>query len=366
MEFEKRVCGIGACVLSLLAGHAALAVEDCCTNTAVRQSFRTELREGTFCSVLWSATHQTDGKLCFPIGTGYACGVERSLVVGQEYTLSAEATVGGDAGGVTVGVSTTLTVSEETTHTAGPCQSCQFFASYGNASVITWTVQKFCVWGDSRSTRTVFYNNGGAPTIMPCCEENTNCPGCRTPGDGHGDDPGRIDLGGFPGLGGEPFPMDRRGSDGGAGDGHAGRGAFPGATVIVDLRTPDMHFLFGLPAWHPMNAPGTTFATLNGWQKQAIMRDVLTHQTIDPLPVTELAVIDVDGTPHMFDLLADPAGLVPCPADVTCDGVLDLSDVSLFVNYFVFGDDGADLDYNGVLDLGDVGLFTSGFLGACP
>lgn len=346
---------IGASTLALLACGHALGVDDCCSRTAVNAQFQVWVDEGTLCSSTWSRTHRTDGKICLPLGTGYACGAERSLVVGQEYTLSGSVEIGGGGVGASAGISTTISVQEQTTHTAGPCQSCQFYASYGNASVIQWKVQEFCVWGDSESTRTKFYNFGGAPTIQPCCEENNSCPGCRG-----SDDAPEF---GIPGFGGEPMPVER------AGDGQTDwqqRGALPGATLIVDLRVPDTYFFFGLPAWHPMNAPGTTLATLNGWQKRKIMQQVFQSGLVEPDPVIELAIIDTDGTPTTYDLLAEPWGLVPCEADMNTDGILDLSDVSLFINYFLFGDSVIDFDRNGVIDLADIGTFTGGFVAGCP
>jgi len=115
-----------------------------------------------------------------------------------------------------------------------------------------------------------------------------------------------------------------------------------------------------------MNAPGSTLATLNGWQKRKIMRQVRLMELFEGYPMSELAVIDVDGTAEFWDLLADPGGIVPCPADTNVDGVLDLSDVTLFVNYFTFGDITADLDGSGFIDLGDVSLFVGSFVGGCP
>ncbi len=346
---------IGASTLALLACGQALAVGDCCSRTAVTPQFEVWSDEGTLCSYVWSRTHRTDGKICLPLGTGYACGSERSLVVGQEYTLSGSVEIGGGGVGASAGISTTISVQEQTTHTAGECQSCQFYASYGNAAVVEWSVQKFCVWGDSQYKRTKFYNFGGAPTIMPCCEENTNCEGCRVPGGGG--------IPGIPGIGSEPLPVDR------VGDGETDwtqRGALPGVTLVVDLRVPDTHFFFGLPAWHPMNAPGTTLATLNGWQKRKIMHDVYLSGLIEPDPVIELAIIDTDGSSTTYDLLAEPWGIVPCEADMNIDGILDLTDVSLFINYFLFGDDVIDFDRNGVIDLADIGIFTGGFVAGCP
>jgi hypothetical protein len=83
-------------------------------------------------------------------------------------------------------------------------------------------------------------------------------------------------------------------------------------------------------------------------------------------PLQDLVVIDTDGSAVFFDLLADPLGMVPCPADLNCDGVLDLADIGLFIDYFLLGDIAVDADGNGVLDLADISAFTSGFLAGCP
>jgi hypothetical protein len=46
--------------------------------------------------------------------------------------------------------------------------------------------------------------------------------------------------------------------------------------------------------------------------------------------------------------------------------VLDLADIGLFVNYFLFGDIAVDFNDDGVLDLLDINAFVSGFLAGCP
>ena len=51
----------------------------------------------------------------------------------------------------------------------------------------------------------------------------------------------------------------------------------------------------------------------------------------------------------------------PC-ADVNLDGVLDLGDITAFVERFVASDPAADVNADGVLDLGDIGAFVDLFL----
>lgn len=52
-------------------------------------------------------------------------------------------------------------------------------------------------------------------------------------------------------------------------------------------------------------------------------------------------------------------------ADVTGDGLLDLSDVNLFINAFLTGGSQADLNNDGVFDLFDINQFVSAFLMGC-
>lgn len=54
-----------------------------------------------------------------------------------------------------------------------------------------------------------------------------------------------------------------------------------------------------------------------------------------------------------------------CPADLNGDAVLNLDDVSLFVDAYVRGDAPADVDSNGLFDTSDIGLFVEFFLVGC-
>jgi hypothetical protein len=336
-------------MIAFLAGTAA-GVDDCCTNAQTENSFRNENLGSALCISNWASNTRLIGKICLPLGSGYACGIQSTLTVGQEFELRAGFTVGGDVGGVSVEAATTYSVSQAFQHTAGMCESCQLFASYSGAVLRQWDVSSFYPLGiKSESKRTTFYTFGNAPTIVPCCEENTNCPGCRTSGAGAGVGGGEAGMG---------ILLDpERSPDCSAGV----LGSF-----IVDLRVPDFIAPFGLPAWHPMNAPGATLATLNGWQKRQIMRESCAVAGFEGMPFGTLVVIDPDGSGVYFDLVTDPLGLVPCPADLNCDGVLDLADIGLFVNYFLFGDIAVDFNDDGVLDLLDINAFVSGFLAGCP
>ncbi|USN97985.1 MAG: hypothetical protein H6810_07260 [Phycisphaeraceae bacterium] len=353
MELRKFLV-IGASSLALFSGGVASAAADCCSATYAEHNYRGEVIEGFWCSSFWSSSTRQVGKFCLPLGSGYACGIQNTLTVGQEFELNASFTIGGDAGGVTVGAAAKYTVSQAFQHTAGPCESCQLYASYDGAVLRQWNVQEFCITGDSTYTRSTFYTYG-APTIQPCCEPNTSCPGC------HGSD--NIE---------QPIPDFWYADPGGPSPAEPGVNAprgpgLPAGSFIVDLREPwTFSPAAGLPAWHPMNAPGSTFATLNDWQRREIMREVHGYETVQGGPLALLVVFDVDGTPYFFDLVTDPGGLAPCDGDTNIDGLLDLRDVNLFIDYFLFGDPSVDFDGNNIIDLVDLVRFTSSFVAGCP
>tara|TARA_Y100001933_G_scaffold218968_1_gene227399 strand:- start:495 stop:1544 length:1050 start_codon:yes stop_codon:yes gene_type:complete len=343
---------IGALAASLLLTGAARGVDDCCTNVQSESNTRNEVLGNDLCASNWFSDTRLVGKFCLPLGSGYACGIQNTLTVGQEFELRAGFTLGGSAGGVSVEAATTYSVSQAFQHTAGACESCQLFASYSGAVLRQWDVSSFYPFGiKSQSKRTTFYTYGQAPTIMPCCEENTNCPGCRTGGNGR---PGGGHGAGVGILLDPESPRDASCSGGMLG------------SFVVDLRVPEFIAPFGLPAWHPMNAPGTTLATLNGWQKRQIMRESCGVAAFEGTPLDTLVVIDPDGSAAFFDLVADPLGLVPCPSDMNCDGVLDLADINLFVNYFLIADIAVDFNDDGLIDLADITGFVSEFLAGCP
>jgi CubicO group peptidase (beta-lactamase class C family) len=58
-------------------------------------------------------------------------------------------------------------------------------------------------------------------------------------------------------------------------------------------------------------------------------------------------------------------GCTPCPADLTHDGLLDLHDVVRFSFYGINGDERADLSADGVFDLTDIGIFVEQVTGGC-
>jgi hypothetical protein len=70
--------------------------------------------------------------------------------------------------------------------------------------------------------------------------------------------------------------------------------------------------------------------------------------------------LDGNGTPDGCELPE------PCLADLTADGILDLSDINAFVTAFTSQDLFVDLDQNGILDLTDISLFIASFTAGCP
>ncbi|MBZ0172713.1 MAG: lamin tail domain-containing protein, partial [Phycisphaerales bacterium] len=67
------------------------------------------------------------------------------------------------------------------------------------------------------------------------------------------------------------------------------------------------------------------------------------------------------GTPGSYDASACD----DCPADMNGDGILDLTDVQVFITAFTAGDLAADLNGNGILDLTDVQGFVISFIAGC-
>lgn len=67
------------------------------------------------------------------------------------------------------------------------------------------------------------------------------------------------------------------------------------------------------------------------------------------------------GTPGSYDA----AACDDCPADINGDGILDLTDVQLFITAFTAGDLAADMNGDGILDLADVQGFVVSFTAGC-
>ncbi|MFT5423667.1 MAG: hypothetical protein ACI89L_001455 [Phycisphaerales bacterium] len=53
------------------------------------------------------------------------------------------------------------------------------------------------------------------------------------------------------------------------------------------------------------------------------------------------------------------------PADLNGDGIVDLGDISVFIDLFLAGDLTVDLNGDGILDSGDIGAFIEAFLNPC-
>ncbi|MFT5424773.1 MAG: hypothetical protein ACI89L_002575 [Phycisphaerales bacterium] len=60
------------------------------------------------------------------------------------------------------------------------------------------------------------------------------------------------------------------------------------------------------------------------------------------------------------------ATAIPCPVDLSGDGVVDNGDIGFFVTLFLAGDPSVDFSGDGVIDNGDIGLFVTLFLAGCP
>jgi len=75
--------------------------------------------------------------------------------------------------------------------------------------------------------------------------------------------------------------------------------------------------------------------------------------------VTEGAIDDF----HIAVLQCDQPS---CPADLTGDGTIDVSDFFAFVSAFAAGDPAADIDGDGSIDVGDFFAFVTAFEAGCP
>ncbi|USN99514.1 MAG: right-handed parallel beta-helix repeat-containing protein [Phycisphaeraceae bacterium] len=72
------------------------------------------------------------------------------------------------------------------------------------------------------------------------------------------------------------------------------------------------------------------------------------------------------GSAPIVDIGAAEFPLNSCLSDLNGDGLLDLTDISMFISAFLAGDDTVDLNGDGLLDLGDVILFVGFFGMGCP
>ena len=68
------------------------------------------------------------------------------------------------------------------------------------------------------------------------------------------------------------------------------------------------------------------------------------------------------GTPGFYQASA----CAECPADMNGDGVLDLTDIQLFLVAFIASDPAADLNGDSVFDLADIQAFVTSFTSGCP
>lgn len=80
------------------------------------------------------------------------------------------------------------------------------------------------------------------------------------------------------------------------------------------------------------------------------------------------STIAVDGIhPTTFALVSAIIRITnDCPADLTGDGLLDLSDINAFVAGFVTQDPIADMNGDEIFDLADINAFVASFIAGCP
>lgn len=76
---------------------------------------------------------------------------------------------------------------------------------------------------------------------------------------------------------------------------------------------------------------------------------------------------DIELTGGFLAVLAGPGGIPGCNvADVTLPfGILDLSDINVFISGFTTKGQIADMNNDGVFDLTDINLFIAAFTGGC-
>ena len=87
--------------------------------------------------------------------------------------------------------------------------------------------------------------------------------------------------------------------------------------------------------------------------------------TIDEVVLYDTLLSAADIEARFEALQVNPPVICAADLDGNC-GILDLTDVNLFVAGFLDQDPISDLDNNGVWDLTDVNLFISSFLAGCP
>ena len=85
--------------------------------------------------------------------------------------------------------------------------------------------------------------------------------------------------------------------------------------------------------------------------------------SIPSLSYIPRADFNLDGTIDTIDLATFNS--LPCNADWTCDGILDIFDFLAFQNDFAIEDPTADMDGNGTFDLFDFIAFQSAFVIGC-
>lgn len=136
--------------------------------------------------------------------------------------------------------------------------------------------------------------------------------------------------------------------------------AYTGSRLFVNGVEVNLTPAANLPNFQgPPDVTASTFRVQRG-------RDGYRHFTGE---IDEIVLYDTLLTPEQIAARFDALGLNPpavCPADLdgSC-GVLDLTDVQIFVAGFVAMDPIADINGDGLFDLSDVQLFIASFLAGC-
>jgi hypothetical protein len=219
------------------------------------------------------------GTICFRIGDWFCTTSEINFQ--QSYTL----TVGYEFDGVSFSYSHSWTAGQSFgPHTAGAGEHCAYFRCFPNARLRKWTCRRqFSFWSWTTTDYTFVPQAGDdGATVMVYCEPN---PCGAGPGDADG--PTRAHVSARPAQGSAPpWPS--------------------GATLTINLANYFTITSGAPPPTHPINNDSSSLAGLNTWQLCQIQHSISSATMLEGVPIVQLTVLDTDGTPHHFDLVANP------------------------------------------------------------
>ena len=270
------------------------------------------------------------GTFAFPWGRVFRCGGTKTLPA-TRHCVTATFNAGGFAAQATGCYNQAFT----TTYQSGPCSACQIYFVYSGASLVMWTAT-YSAFGFSYSYNyTTFHpaNGGGwnhSGKLRVTCAPDPTCPGCGPGGTscpGGGGD--CYQPNGTPGCGEEecctnvcvlePFCCDviwdplcvQLANDFCPGlNGEEGDFSEAEVSLLIELANLFASITGTPPPGHPILDPSQSFDALNTWQLCEIQQ--IMAITVDSLadlgddPLTELIIVDADGTEHFFDLEIDP------------------------------------------------------------